>query len=85
MLSTMICNLTSIPQIINDRTYATKQNLIVKTIKKDEGTLYIIKYDKSKLNKDNTISDNHLYVELNDKLIEELKKKLDRLSLKKNI
>jgi len=54
MLSTMICNLTSIPQIINDRTYATKQNLIVKTIKKDEGTLYIIKYDKSKLNKDNT-------------------------------
>lgn len=31
-----------------------------------------------------TISDNHKYVELNDKLIEELKKKLDMLSLKKN-
>jgi len=38
---------------------------------------------KQKLNKDKLISDKHLYVELNDQLIEELKKKLDRLSLKK--
>jgi hypothetical protein len=36
-------------------------------------------------NKKNTVLDNHKYVELNDKLIEELKKKLDMLSLKKNI
>lgn len=36
-------------------------------------------------NKKKTVLDNHKYVELNDKLIEELKKKLDMLSLKKNI
>lgn len=36
-------------------------------------------------NKKKTVLDNHKYVELNDKLIDELKKKLDMLSLKKNI
>jgi hypothetical protein len=40
---------------------------------------------KQKLEKTKSISDKHLYVELNEQLIEELKKKLDRLSLKKNM
>jgi len=39
---------------------------------------------KQKLEKTSYVSDKHLYVELNDQLIEELKKKLDRLSLKKD-
>ena len=52
MLSTMICNLTNIPQIISDPIYAKSQNLIVKTLEKEK--LFIIKYDKSKLNIDNT-------------------------------
>ena len=49
----MICSLTNIPQIINDKEYAKSQNLIVKTVKNDEGTLYIVKYDRTKLNFDN--------------------------------
>ena len=52
MLSTMICNLTTIPQIISDPKYAKSQNLIVKSIKKEN--LFVIKYDKSKLNSENT-------------------------------
>ena len=39
---------------------------------------------KQKLDKEKQYN-KHLYVELNDQLIEELKKKLERLSLKKNI
>ena len=53
MTPTMICSLTNIPQIINDKEYAKSQNLIVKTVKNDEGTLYIVKYDRTKLNFDN--------------------------------
>ena len=52
MLSTMICNLTTIPQIISDPKYAKSQNLIVKSIEKEK--LFVIKYDKSKLNSENT-------------------------------
>jgi len=52
MLSTMICNLTNIPQIISDPKYVKSQNLIVKTIKKEK--LFVIKYNKSKLNNENT-------------------------------
>ena len=54
MTSNMICSLNNIPQIINDKEYAKSQNIIVKTVKRDEDTLYILKYDRNKLTFDNS-------------------------------
>ena len=67
-----------------------KKRIIVEDSDSDDNVCdreYSKKTKKPKLsttNKVNDIDNKHIYVELNDKLIEELKKKLEQLSLKKN-
>lgn len=71
--------------LVNEKESNTSEKIEKKRDNIDKQELSTFNKKQKLENKNEDINNKHLYLELNDKLIEELKKKLDRLSLKKNI
>jgi hypothetical protein len=82
MIKSVLADNCVMPTIFEDKEINDED--ITKKINIEKSDLTNIN-KKQKIENKPSISDKHLYVELNDQLIEELKKKLDRLALKKKL
>lgn len=83
MVKSIIGKTCVMPTIFEDKQINNKED-ITKKVNIEKTDLTNIN-KKQKIDKEKSRDNKHLYVELNDQLIEELKKKLERLSLKKNM